>query len=276
MPLFFGNVPHSNMPARLEISSSPRLVYLDNFVWSKLIKFSTGRISGAEATSYQTALPKLLDMVMRGAIVCPISFTHLAELSTYRNLQVRAEAIQLIGLLSQGACLPWAVPGPAPERWLTNVVGLFPPEADMLFVEASIEGLHPAEALCGLLQDGHVLAEMVDSTIQELTELLRTRKVPSSSSAEYMSTDIGLTSKSANVHVAWYHEIFRLRLADPNRGAERGDTIDLLNLVYASMTDSAILDKGHSAMISSSKLKKFWVDYRIEKLVEHLERLLEA
>jgi hypothetical protein len=173
-----------------------------------------------------------------------------------------------MGLLSQGTCLPWAVAGPAPERWLTNVIGLFPSEADMLFVEESISGLHPAEALCGVLQDGHVLADMVESTIQGLTEVLRTRQAPSPG-AEHVATSTDVNG--ANVDIAWYHEIFRLRLADPKRKAERGDVIDLLNLVYASMTDLAVLDKTHSAMISSSKLKNFWVEYRIEKLIEHLE-----
>jgi|JI10StandDraft_1071094.scaffolds.fasta_scaffold09448_5 hypothetical protein len=245
-----------------------RLVYLDNFVWSKIVKSNTGLMSGDEADTYRAALPILQEMVVsQKSILCPVSFTHLAELSTYRNEQVRNEAIALMGTLSQGLCLPWAIPGSAPKRSLSNVIGLFPSGQNLLFLEDMVSGMHPALALCEILQNGSILAEMVHSTVQELNEVLRTRKVPArtETSAEPPNTD-------ANVDEAWFNEVFRLRLADPNRQAEPGDTIDLLNLLYASMTDVAVLDKGHAAMVKTSKLRQFWVTHRIQDLLEHLQK----
>lgn len=249
----------------------PRVVYLDQSVWSNLGKYRANTLPVDTLDFWGNALDKLTSLVRAEAIVCPISFAHTMELANFhRKPAVQRKMIQVMVELSRGLCLPFIVIGETAglKPAMCTAAAMYPREGLDTLLGYQLR-CAPARVALEFVLNGMTtpskLPSQVESFIRDITSKLRLK-----AGDELVGT---FAAPDANVDLRWLKEIIRLLLMDPGRVIKHGDSMDVMHLLFASAADFALADKATVKMVENNALLRFRIFYKVEELLAQLQQL---
>lgn len=257
---------------RLVKSHQEKIVYLDQFVWSSFGKLRCGALSPQAAVHISREREKIWTLVDSGAIVCPISLAHVAELARWNNANARAATINEMVELSRGECLPTLVfdgvvqPSVSKSARTCRVESMLPRTDFSRFRKLSLRKRSSQGALREVL---HAMVESSDTVY--LAERFIDRLIESLG-REHPRSVQDMPGAGDSAFMSWVKDVCRRRVSDPNQGIEPGDPFDLLHVLYAGLTDAAVIDRKHAAMVQHSKFRQHWIGHTVLELLKHLAK----